>query len=73
MVLGGVLLLYFLTPILRQEILSPADLLLTSAPWRQAAPPDFEPANALLSDFVYQFRPWRAFTVSSLKAGHIPL
>ena len=69
----GLLLVFFLTPILRSEVLSPADLLLKSAPWRQAAPPDFEPANALLSDYVYQMRPWRAFTVSSLKAGRIPL
>ena len=71
--LAGLLLVFFLTPILRREVLSPADLLLKSAPWRQAAPPDFEPANALLSDYVYQMRPWRAFTVSSLKAGRIPL
>jgi len=72
-VLAGLLLVFFMTPILRGEVLSPADLLLKSAPWRQAAPPDFEPANALLSDYVYQMRPWRSFTVSSLKAGRIPL
>lgn len=71
--LAGLLLVFFMTPILRGEVLSPADLLLKSAPWRQAAPPDFEPANALLSDYVYQMRPWRSFTVSSLKAGRIPL
>lgn len=70
---AGLLLVFFMTPILRREVLSPADLLLKSAPWRQAAPPDFEPANALLSDYVYQMRPWQSFTVSSLKAGRIPL
>ncbi len=45
----GVLLSFFSTPILRHEVLSPADLLMKSEPWRQAAP-DFEPASALLSD-----------------------
>lgn len=72
-VLAGLLLLFFLTPILRGEILSPADLLLKSDPWRQAAPPDFEPANALLSDYVYEMRPYRVITIASLKAGRIPL
>jgi hypothetical protein len=71
--LGALLLLFFSTPILRGEILSPADLLLKSDPWRQAAPPDFEPANALLSDYVYEMRPYRAITIASLKAGRIPL
>jgi hypothetical protein len=65
--------LFFSTPILRHEILSSADLLLKSPPWRHDASSDFEPANALLSDYVYVFRPWRAFTVASLKAGRIPL
>jgi len=46
----GVLLSFFNTPILRHEVLSPADLLMKSEPWRQAAAPDFEPASALLSD-----------------------
>lgn len=71
--LAVLLLLFFFTPIVRNELLSPADLLLKSTPWRQAATPDFEPANSLLSDYVYQFRPWRSFAVTSLKAGHIPL
>jgi len=72
-VLAILLLLFFLTPILRHEILSSADLLLKSTPWRATIPPDFEPANTLLSDYVYQFRPWRSFAVTSLKAGNIPL
>lgn len=71
--LAVLLVLFFLTPILRGEILSPADLLLKSDPWRQAAPPDFEPANALLSDYVFQFRPWGSLSVASLRAGRIPL
>ena len=72
-IFGVLLLLFFSTPILRHEILSPADLLLKSEPWRHTASPDFEPANSLLSDYVFQMRPWRAFTVVSLKAGRIPL
>ena len=71
--LAALLLLFFSTPILRHEVLSPADLLLKSEPWRQAVAPDFEPANALLSDYVYQYRPWRVFTNASLKAGRLPL
>src|SRR5262249_39817611 len=72
-VLAALLLLFFLTPILRRELLSPADVLFKSVPWRQVAAPDFEPANALLSDYVYVFRPWRAFTLAALKVGRIPL
>jgi hypothetical protein len=71
--LAALLLFFFLTPILRGEILSPADLLLKSDPWRQAAPPDFEPANALLSDYVFQLRPWGSLSIASLRAGRIPL
>lgn len=67
------LVLFFLTPILRGELLSPADLLLRAMPWRQTMPSDFEPANSLLGDYVLQFRPWRAFTVAALKEGRIPL
>lgn len=71
--LAALLLLFFLTPILRQERLSPADLLLKSPPWRQGTVPAFEPANALLSDYVYVFRPWREFAMASLRTGQIPL
>ena len=71
--LAALLLLFFSTPILRREVLSPADLLLKSDPWRKSAPPDFEASNALLSDYVYQMRPYRVFTIASLKAGRIPL
>ena len=67
------LLLFFSIPTFRSEILSPADLLLKSEPWRQSAAPDFEPANALLSDYVFQMRPWRSLAISSLKDGQIPL
>ena len=71
--LAVLLFLFFSTPIFRSEILSPADLLLKSEPWRQSAAPEFEPANALLSDYVFQMRPWRSLAISSLKDGQIPL
>ena len=72
-VLAGLLLVFFLSPILRQEILSPADLLLKSSPWHQASAADYEPANSLLSDYVYVLKPWQALTIAALKAGRIPL
>jgi hypothetical protein len=65
--------LFFLTPLRTGHLLSPADLLLKSAPWRHTVGPDFEPANALLSDYVYQFRPWRQYTTAALRAGRLPL
>ncbi|MBF8297602.1 MAG: hypothetical protein HW395_259 [candidate division NC10 bacterium] len=71
--LAGLLLVFFLTPIIRHEVLSPADLLLKSEPWRQTVAPDFEPANSLLSDYVYQYRPWRPFSTASIQAGRVPL
>jgi hypothetical protein len=71
--LAALLVIFFSTPILRREVLSPADLLLKSEPWRSSAAPDFEAANALLSDVVFQMRPWRAVAIASLKAGHVPL
>jgi len=71
--LAGLLLVFFLTPIIRHEVLSPADLLLKSEPWRHTVAPDFEPANSLLSDYVYQYRPWRPFSTASIQAGRVPL
>src|SRR5262245_39077086 len=71
--LAVLLLFFFSPPIVRQERLSPADLLLKSPPWRQGTAPAFEPSNALLSDYVYVFRPWREFATASLRTGHIPL
>ncbi|OGW62562.1 MAG: hypothetical protein A2V83_07405 [Nitrospirae bacterium RBG_16_64_22] len=66
------LLLFFLGPIWKGEILSPADVLQGSVPWGQVTS-DFEPANAIATDDAYQFRPWRTYTVASLKEGRIPL
>jgi hypothetical protein len=66
------LLLFFLDPIWKGEILSPADILQGSVPWGRVTS-DFEPANAIATGDAYQFRPWRAYTVASLKEGRIPL
>ena len=78
LLLAGVALLaviglFFLTPLRSGYLLSPADLLLKSAPWRQGVNADFEPANALLSDYVYQFRPWQQYTTAALRSGRLPL
>ena len=70
---GALLLLFFLTPILRGELVSPADGLLKMKPWRQSAGAGFEPSNALLSDYVFVFRPWREFALAALRDGRIPL
>jgi hypothetical protein len=37
----------------------PADLLQTFRPWNDTRPPGFEPGNALLANYVLQFKPWR--------------
>ena len=66
------LILFFLDPVLKGEILSPADILQGSVPWGWTTS-DLEPANAIATDDAYQFRPWRAYTVASLKEGRIPL
>jgi hypothetical protein len=73
LLLAGLLLLFFLTPIVRHEVLSPADLLQSFVPWKGTQPPRFEPANALLSDYVFQFKPWRDFATDALRAGRLPL
>ena len=69
----AVLGLFFLTPLRSGHLLSPADLLLKSAPWRHGVNAEFEPANALLSDYVYQFRPWQQYTTAALRSGRLPL
>ncbi len=66
------LLVFFLDPIRKGEILSPADILQSSLPWGRVTN-DFEPANAIATDDAYQFRPWRTYAVASLKEGRIPL
>jgi hypothetical protein len=69
----GLLVAFFSRAIFRNWVLSAADLLLLSSPWSHDAPPGFMPANRLLSDVVYVFRPWSAFATEALRAGVFPL
>jgi hypothetical protein len=72
-VLTALAVLFFLTPIVRRELLSPADFLLMLSPWRHEAPPGYVPRNGLMSDYVIQFKPWRDFAVAALTSGRVPL
>src|SRR5262249_1884299 len=67
------LLLFLSTPIVRGEVLSPADLLFLFSPWAPDAPAGYRPANPLLSDYVLQFRPWRTLGIRAWKEGRVPL
>src|SRR5690349_2484683 len=65
----------FLSPALfTGRMFSPADLLFDHYPWHTQAPAGWTgPSNGLLTDSVFQFEPWLAFTVQSLHAGALPL
>jgi hypothetical protein len=47
---------FFHQSLIGGKVLSPADVLLVSASFRNGAGDDFEPANRLLMDPVLQFR-----------------
>lgn len=53
--------------------LSPADVLLVQASFRDPEQPDYEPLNRLLMDPVLQFQPWITLNRSELQAGRLPL
>ncbi len=55
------------------KVLSPADVLLVSASFRDARGPLYEPANRLLMDPVLQFQPWLEFNRAMLRRGRLPL
>lgn len=55
------------------KVLSPADVLLASASFRDARGARYEPANRLLMDPVLQFQPWLEFNRSMLRRGRLPL
>jgi hypothetical protein len=54
------------------KVLSPADVLLVSASFREGAG-DYEPNNRLLMDPVLQFQPWLEFNRTMVRAGRLPL
>ncbi len=55
------------------RVLSPADVLLVEASFRDPGQPDYEPLNRLLMDPVLQFQPWMELNRSELQAGRLPL
>ena len=55
------------------KILSPADLLMVSASFRDDRGPLYEPQNRLLTDPVLQFEPWIEHNRAMLRQGRLPL
>ena len=55
------------------KVLSPADVLLVSASFREPGAGDYEPANRLLMDPVLQFQPWLEFNRTMIRSGRLPL
>jgi hypothetical protein len=54
------------------RVLSSADVLFTSYPWRGLAP-GLRPGNDLLTDPAHLFQPWLIYTVNEVWQGRIPL
>jgi hypothetical protein len=54
------------------RVLSSADVLFTSYPWRGLAP-GLRPGNDLLTDPAHLFQPWLIYAVSEIWQGRIPL
>ncbi|WP_240911346.1 YfhO family protein [Paludisphaera soli] len=55
------------------RVLSPADVLLVEASFREPGEAAHEPANRLLMDPVLQFQPWLAFNRDEMRSGRLPL
>lgn len=73
LVLGLVLAGFFRASLFGGKVLSPGDVVYTTASFSHARSSDDEPANRLLMDPVLQFQPWLEFTRSELHAGRLPL
>src|SRR5262245_31445772 len=54
------------------KVLSSADVLFTTYPWRALAP-GLRPGNDLLTDPAHLFQPWLMYAVSEVWQGRIPL
>ena len=74
-ILTILLAIFFWPAVFTGQALLPTDLIFQLDPlWQPLAPKDFTfPGNQLLSDQVYQFYPWKLYTVESLAARRIPL
>jgi hypothetical protein len=73
LVLGTCLTAFFHETLLGDKVLSPADVLLVSASFRDETTADYEPANRLLMDPVLQFQPWLEFNRRMVRSGRLPL
>lgn len=73
--LAMALLAFFWPAVFSGRVLLPADLIFDFDPlWRPLAPEGFSgPSNPILSDQVYQFFPWKIFTLRALAQGQLPL
>jgi len=69
------LLVFFWPAVFGGRVLLPADLIFDIDPlWRPLTPEGYTgPGNPILSDQVYQFFPWKVFTLRSLAQGQLPL
>jgi hypothetical protein len=63
---------FFHESLLGGKVLSPADVLLVSASFRDGGG-DYEPVNRLLMDPVLQFQPWLEFNRRMVRNGRLPL
>ncbi len=73
LILGLGLTAFFHESLLGNKVLSPADVLLVSASFRDETTADYEPANRLLMDPVLQFQPWLEFNRRMVRSGRLPL
>src|SRR4029079_6823720 len=73
LVLAACLAAFFHKTLLGDRVLSPADVLLVEASFREKAPEDYEPLNRLLMDPVLQFQPSLEFNRSMIRQGRLPL
>ena len=64
---------FFHETLIGGKVLSPADVLLVSASFRDETTADYEPANRLLMDPVLQFQPWLEFNRRMVRSGRLPL
>ncbi len=71
--LAALVTAFFHQSLLGGKVLSPADVLLVSASFRQNGDLDYEPANRLLMDPVLQFQPWIEFNRAMIRSGQLPL
>ena len=65
-------LLVFGRGLMPGRVLSSADVLFTTYPWRGLAP-GLRPANDLLTDPAHLFQPWLIYAVGEVWQGRIPL